>query len=41
MDAYEPAIVGIYFCLLILFGSFFVVNLMLAVINDSFLETKI
>lgn len=35
-DTYQPAIVGLYFVILILFGSFFLLNLTLAVIWDNF-----
>ncbi|EGR31257.1 hypothetical protein IMG5_114650 [Ichthyophthirius multifiliis] len=38
--AQEPWIVYSYFILLILIGSFFVVNLILAVINDSFVNEE-
>ncbi|CAK91591.1 unnamed protein product (macronuclear) [Paramecium tetraurelia] len=39
-EALSTAIVYIYFLLLIFLGSFFVVNLILAVINDSFIATQ-
>ncbi|CAK62390.1 unnamed protein product (macronuclear) [Paramecium tetraurelia] len=39
-EALSTAIVYIYFLLLIFLGSFFVVNLILAVINDSFMAAQ-
>ncbi len=37
-DAMTPAIPSIYFCFLVVIGSFFLLNLILAVIMDSFEE---
>ncbi|CAD8082647.1 unnamed protein product [Paramecium primaurelia] len=40
IDAVNPILVYIYFNLLIIIGSFFTINLILAVINDSFLKNQ-
>lgn len=39
-DAYTPFIVYSYFIFLVLIGSFFVVNLILAVVNESFVSNE-
>lgn len=39
-DAYTPFIVYAYFIFLVLIGSFFVVNLILAVVNESFVSNE-
>jgi hypothetical protein len=36
MDSNLSVVAGIFFCLLVLFGSFFLLNLILAVIMDAF-----
>jgi hypothetical protein len=36
MDSNIAVMSGVYFCLLVLFGSFFLLNLILAVIMDAF-----
>ncbi len=40
MDTNTTFITALYFCLLILFGSFFLLNLILAVILDSFTKVQ-
>ncbi|KRX07618.1 hypothetical protein PPERSA_11167 [Pseudocohnilembus persalinus] len=40
IDTYSPLLVYIYFCFLIVLGSFFVVNLILAVVNESFIDQQ-
>jgi uncharacterized membrane protein len=36
MDVGYPSVAGLYFCLLVLMGAFFLINLVLAVIMNSF-----
>ena len=40
MDAYDPWLTGIFFCFLVLFGSFFVLNLLLAVLEQNYNEQE-
>jgi len=40
MDTSLPPVAAIYFCLLIVFGSFFLLNLILAVIMESFIKIQ-
>ena len=40
MDAELPWLAAIYFCFLVIFGSFFLVNIILAVILDSFTKVQ-
>jgi hypothetical protein len=40
MDAYQGVVAGVYFVVLIMFGSFFLLNLLLAVIWEQFSESQ-
>ncbi len=41
MDSFNPYIASFYFCLLIIFGNYFFLNLVLAVIIDAFNECDV
>jgi len=40
MDAYDPVMTGIFFVVLVWFGSFFVLNLLLAVLENNYNEQE-
>ena len=40
MDAYDEWLTGIFFCCLVVFGSFFVLNLLLAVLEQNYNEQE-